>query len=267
VLFDTDLTLAPATRTDVVGSNGSGKSTLMRIAAGVTSPTGGTTSIPRRVGYVPERQAGSGKFTASDYLVHMGRIRGLNAETVRKRARQLLDQLNLRPGPQVAWEKLSKGNRQKVIVAQAFLGDCDAIVLDEPFSGLDSEATATLEGLISDATVNGAAVLTSGPEAHRSERSDHTYHLIDGGLQEVHAARQLSDANDRVMKVELSHPGGPGAAEMGHTRGVLTWQVDHSMKRLTLEVDREALGSVLRTALDQGWLVEFVGPRREGPDG
>jgi ABC-type multidrug transport system ATPase subunit len=263
VLIDTDLTLAPATRTDVVGSNGSGKSTLMRIAAGVTSPTGGTTSIPRRIGYVPERQAGTGKFTAQDYLSHMGRIRGLSAETVRQRARELLDQLNLQPGPQVAWERLSKGNRQKVIVAQAFLGDCDAIVLDEPFSGLDAEATATLEGLISDALANGAAVLTSGPEAHRAERSDYTYRLMGGGLLEVHSGRQLSGATDRVMTIELSHANGPGAAEVCRLPGVLTWQADR-MKRLVLEVERGALRSVLRTALDQGWFVESVGSRREG---
>jgi ABC-type multidrug transport system ATPase subunit len=119
----------------------------MRIAAGVTSPSGGTTSIPRRLGYVPERQAASGKFTGDEYLAHMGRIRGFDPASVQKRGGELLERLNLRPDPHAQWERLSKGNRQKVIIAQAFLGDFDGIVLDEPFSGLDGEArTARLKG-------------------------------------------------------------------------------------------------------------------------
>jgi ABC-type multidrug transport system ATPase subunit len=266
VLTDTDLTLAPATQTDVLGSNGSGKSTLMRIAAGVTSPTGGTASIPRRLGYVPERQAGSGKFTGSEYLSHMGRIRGLSEKTARKRARVLAEQLNLRPGPEVAWERLSKGNRQKVIIAQAFLGDCDAIILDEPFSGLDDEARAALQGLINEALASGSAVLTSGPETYRAKRSEQTYHLVGGVLVKVQAGIQQSDTANRVKKVELTHAGGPGPDEVCRVPGVLHWQADPSMERIVLEVDGETLGSVLSAALDQGWFVEFVGPNREETD-
>jgi ABC-type multidrug transport system ATPase subunit len=268
ILTGTDLTLASATRTSVVGSNGSGKSTLLRIAAGVTSPTGGTASIPLRVGYVPERQAGRGKFTGNEYLTHMGRIRGLGPEAVRRRGSELLQRLNLRPGPDVPWEGLSKGNRQKVIIAQAFLADCDAMILDEPSSGLDHEARGALEELIGEAVANGASVLTSGPETDPTDRSDRVYRLTSGSLVEVHSwTRQPPQRGHGIKRVELTHTDGAGPFEaMCQVESVLTWHTDASMEQLVLEVEEVGLGSVLRAALDQGWSVESVASQKRADD-
>jgi hypothetical protein len=61
--------------------------------------------------------------------------------------------------------------------------------------------------------------------------------------------------------VELTHTDGPGLVEpLCQLEGVLSWNADPSNERLALEVDDGAIGSLLRTALDQGWSVEFVGP-------
>jgi ABC-type multidrug transport system ATPase subunit len=236
----------------------------MRIAAGVTSPTGGAVSLPRCVGYVPEQQAGKGKFTGSEYLAHMGRIRGLSQETVRNRGTELLQRLDLRPGPDVPWETLSKGNRQKVIIAQAFLAECDVIILDEPFSGLDDEAQGALESLIGEAVANGASVLTSGPETDPTERSDHIYRLTSGNLVETQArTHQQPRHRDDIKRVELSHTGGRGQLEaVCEVKGVVNWSTNSTTQRLVLEVHGVALGSLLRAALDQGWFVESVGPQR-----
>jgi ABC-type multidrug transport system ATPase subunit len=269
VLSGTDLTLTPATRTSVVGSNGSGKSTLVRIAAGITSPTGGTASIPPRVGYVPERQAGRGKFTGTEYLTHMGRIRGMAPESVRKRSTELLQRLDLRPGPDVAWEGLSKGNRQKVIIAQAFLADCDAMILDEPFGGLDHEARGALEELIGEAVHRGASVLTSGPETDAAGRSDYVYRLTRGSLVEVEGSvRQPPARGHSLKRVELTHSDGPGPLDAVCTvEGVVTWHTDSATQRLVLEVDEAGLGTVLRAALHHGWSVESVTPQNRGGQG
>ena len=142
VLSGADLSLEGGSLTSIEGANGSGKSTLLRIAAGVTSPSGGTAVVPSKVGYVPERQAGRCKFSGAEYLTHMGRIRGLDPDRARRTGAELLTRLGVRPGPEVSWNDLSKGNRQKVVVAQAFLGRLDAVILDEPYSGLDDEARA-----------------------------------------------------------------------------------------------------------------------------
>lgn len=267
IIGGADLTLAPGSRTLVVGSNGSGKSTLLRIAAGVTSPSGGTASIPRRVAYVPERQAGGGKFTGTEYIAHMGRIRGIDPATVRVTGGRLLERLGVRPGPHVQWENLSKGNRQKVIVAQAFLGHADAIILDEPSSGLDQEARGALEELTDEALDCGAAVLISSPETELGGKCDFAYRLVNGSLVEDHAMTVQPQAG-LLKRIELRYGGGSGPVDpLCRLEGVMTWSTDPSVERLILDVEEGVVGPVLRMALDQGWSVEFVGPNTHRGNG
>ncbi len=268
IIRGADLTLAPGSRTLVVGSNGSGKSTLLRIAAGVTSPSGGTASIPRRVGYVPERQAAGGKFTGTEYLAHMGRIRGIDPATVRVTGGYLLERLGVRPGPHVQWENLSKGNRQKVVLAQAFLGHADAIILDEPSSGLDQEARGALVELTDEALDGGAAVLISSPETDPGRRCDFAYRLVNGNLVEDHAMTVQPQAGPSIKRIELRYRGGSGPIDpLCRLEGVMAWSADPEGERLILDVEEGVIGSVLRMALDQGWSVEFVGPDTHGGHG
>jgi ABC-type multidrug transport system ATPase subunit len=187
--------------------------------------------------------------------------------SVRRRGTELLQRLDLRPGPDVPWESLSKGNRQKVIIAQAFLGDCDTIILDESFGGLDDGARGALEDLIDEVLATGTSVLTSGPEMDVSERSDHTYRLDSGSLVEVQPSTQKRfDRAGRVMRVELTRTIGSGhIEEVCQVEGVLNWDADPSTERLVLQVTELALGSVLRRALDKDWFVEVVEPHRD-PD-
>ena len=137
MLSGIDLVLEPGSRTVIVGGNGSGKSTLLRIGAGVSWPNEGTTHLPERVGYVPEGLAARTKFTGEEYLAHMGRIKGLDLEVIKSRSSDLLQRLELCPSPHQSIDSLSKGNRQKLVLAQAFLAPVGLLVLDEPFSGLD----------------------------------------------------------------------------------------------------------------------------------
>ena len=123
-----DLELEAGSRTVIVGANGSGKSTLLRIGAGVSWPNDGTVKLPVRIGYVPERLAARTKFTGMEYLAHMGRIKGLDAEAINARSRELLQRLDLQPSPNEPIDSLSKGNRQKVVIAQAFLGPVELLV-------------------------------------------------------------------------------------------------------------------------------------------
>ena len=86
VLKGIDLELQPGSRTVIVGGNGSGKSTLLRIGAGMSWPNDGTVKLPDRIGYVPEGLAARSRFSGAEYLAHMGRIKGLDAEAVSARS-------------------------------------------------------------------------------------------------------------------------------------------------------------------------------------
>lgn len=268
VLAGADLVLAPGERVAVVGTNGSGKSTLVRIAAGVTSASGGAVMVPRRVGYVPERQAARCAFTGAAYLTHMGRIRGLGADAAERRSGELLERLRLQPGPDVPWSSLSKGNRQKVVIAQAFLGPVELVVLDEPWNGLDADAAGVLEQLIAEAGAEGTAVLVTAHAAAAQAGAVRTYRLREGQLVEDRLVEDRDPPPDRIpldpATIELVAPptGAGTAATLRALPGVVG--ADASGPRLVLVVVATAADDVLRAALAAGWSVASVRRQRTG---
>jgi ABC-type multidrug transport system ATPase subunit len=184
VLDGVDLTIEPGTTTLVHGGNGSGKSTLLRVAAGVIDPTGGRVErTVRTAAYVPERAPVQIRMTAARYVEHMGRIRGLDTPTCSARAAELFGRLDLQPGPDVAVSTLSKGNRQKVLLTQAFLDPVELLALDEPFAGLDPAAHSTLVELIAGARAGGTAVLVTGHAPSAFPGADRVLRIVGGTLQ------------------------------------------------------------------------------------
>jgi ABC-type multidrug transport system ATPase subunit len=265
VLSGADLSLEPGSLVSIVGSNGSGKSTLLRIAAGVSSPSSGVADVPNRVGFVPEHQAARGKFTGAEYLAHMGRIRGLDSQEATARGAELLQRLGVRPGPGVPWDKLSKGNRQKVVLAQAFLGPLDAIILDEPFSGLDDHARVALDDLISEVQVQGTSVMLSSHDVPPGVRQ--TYRIVEGRVERVDSASPLTKKtySRRVELLRTREESSPEALT-GRTE-VLKWEIDPEGLVLVLEVLPTGCDELIRAALDLGWSVASVAPvQKHGKD-
>lgn len=148
-----DLTLEVSGLAVLTGANGTGKSTLLKIAAGVLKPSTGRVVRPASVGYVPERFPSDVKMSASSYLAHMGRVRRVGANDV-------LERLGFVGSLTAPMSELSKGNAQKVALAQAFLAS-DVLVLDEPWTGLDPAAAAELVSLL-----EGRTALVSDHEGH-----------------------------------------------------------------------------------------------------
>jgi len=263
VLDGVDLALEPGSVNLVVGANGSGKSTLLRILARVSQPTSGRVLGGGKIGYVPDRLPARVPMTGREYLSHMGRIRGLDSRTAAARIESVLERLELRPGPDVAVELLSKGNRQKVMLAQAFLAPVDALVLDEPYSGLDPDAHHFLTDLVDEARRNGAAVLIS---AHRSDvfgTADRTQRIDDGRLHEGTEARRPAPAEVAAMRVTLAPRNADAdAAALGDLGGVrsVNAKADASV---TLVVDRSETDRVIAAAIATGWSVRTVQRQRD----
>jgi ABC-2 type transport system ATP-binding protein len=245
VLDGVDLTIPRGVCTVVAAANGAGKSTLLRIVAGTSAPTAGRVSgRPATVAYVPERAPVRLRMTTRQYIAHMGRLRGLSADSVRARASELYERLGLLPGPDVPIGSLSKGNSQKVAVVQAFLRPVELLVVDEPYTGLDAHASGAVRALLAEAARDGAAVLVSAHE--RAVGSDAAFVLRDGRLSPL-AARAA-----RVMRVVLVAVSGSAAAGdlAGHAIS-LTGGRDRLVVR-TADADR-----LLAFALATGWsLVE-----------
>jgi len=115
VLAGIDLELVPGRPVVVVGGNGTGKSTLLRIAAGASAPTAGTvTGRPPVTGFVPGRVPASTRMPVRAYLRHLAAVHG-----TRQHAGPLLDALGFSGDLDAPVARLSTGNVQKVLLAQA----------------------------------------------------------------------------------------------------------------------------------------------------
>jgi ABC-type multidrug transport system ATPase subunit len=251
VLSGVDLTVRPGEVIAVTGGNGSGKSTLLRIVVGLSQPSSGTvTGRPPIVGYVPERFPIHQRISALAYLVHMGRIRGLDGREAAARARSLLDTLTLAGGSGTSLRRLSKGNAQKVALAQALLVPPHLLVLDEPWSGLDTSAHDVLVDLIAGVAEGGGAVMFTDHRDAVVRANASTVYRIAGG------ALSLVDDGSLVASVELAVARQAVEVDWKRLPGVLG--VAEERDAVSLEVADEHCDELLYTAIRSGWSVRSV---------
>lgn len=218
VLTDIALTIDPGQALGVIGPNGAGKSTLLRIIAGLTRPTAGRREGHPAIGYLPDRFPAGHRMHAHAYLTHLGRLSGLSTKESSERAEALLERLELvgsvaAGGP---LRELSKGNAQKVGLAQALIHRPDVLVLDEPFSGLDPAAHGTLSELIGETRDRGAAVVFTDHRADVAAEHATTLYRIDGG--------ELSTSDGNVpeqTRFRVTLTGADGVIDEG-THGVIS---------------------------------------------
>lgn len=159
-----------------LGPNGAGKTTTIRMLMGFINPTAGHCAVlggslrakprlRRRVGYLPGDFRIDAKMSGRDLFRWFGRLRGgVNKASVDGLAERL--QLD----PTRPFAALSKGNRQKVGIVQAFMNDPEVLILDEPTTGLDPLIQREFLNLVREAAGGGAAVFFSShvlPEVER----------------------------------------------------------------------------------------------------
>ncbi|WAZ24759.1 ATP-binding cassette domain-containing protein [Streptomyces cinnabarinus] len=159
VLRAVNLAMAPGTLTRVEGANGTGKSTFLRLLAGIDAPTEGRITGRPRTAYVPERFPTALPFTALGYLTHLGTVHGLSRESAQRTAGDWLERFGAAGYARTPMAQLSKGSSQKVAVAQALLAEPELLVLDEAWTGLDTDARAELERAVAERTAAGASVV------------------------------------------------------------------------------------------------------------
>ncbi|MGY0233727.1 ATP-binding cassette domain-containing protein [Longispora urticae] len=167
VLDGVSVTARPGEAVVVLGRNGAGKSTLLTVCAGVLRPDRGRVADrPPVVGWVPERFPAAQPFTAREYLVGAGRIRGLGADAAGRAVAHWAERLHLGAFLDVRLGQLSKGSAQKVGLAQALLVPPGLLVLDEPWEGLDAVVRAEIPLIVGEVAGAGGIVLVSD---HRGE--------------------------------------------------------------------------------------------------
>jgi len=143
-----------------LGPNGAGKSTTIKILAGLLEPTSGEIffggrdirkdllAFKSRLGYVPEQSEIYPHLSGLEYLLLVGRLRGLPEARLLEKARAFLRVFDLDGDRDTAVGAYSKGMRQKILISAALLHDPEILLLDEPLSGLDVTTSLILRDLV-----------------------------------------------------------------------------------------------------------------------
>ena len=178
-LDDVSFDVRPGRMTGFVGANGAGKTTAMRIILGVLAPSGGVVTwngeqlsaeVRQDFGYMPEERGLYPKMKIRDQLVFFGRLHGLTSLRAGERADKLLNRLGLTERAGDTLETLSLGNQQRVQIAAALVHEPIALVMDEPFSGLDPLAVDAMVDLLREEVTPEVPVLFSSHQLELVER-------------------------------------------------------------------------------------------------
>ena len=264
-----DLTVRPGGLTGFVGGNGAGKTTTMRMIMGILEPTAGEVRwrgrpVGRddraRFGYMPEERGLYPKQPVLFQLVYLGRLHGMSARAARRSGHEFLERFGLADRANDSLESLSLGNQQRVQIAAAVMASPIALILDEPFSGLDPDAVDAMADLMREQAARGVPVLFSSHQLDLVERICDDLVVLSSGR--VVAGGKVEDLRHRGRTLHrLVVAAGPSGAtaDAGWVRdvpGVAVVDVDGPVAVLEL-VAADASDRLLREALRRGSVREL----------
>lgn len=153
----------------LLGRNGAGKTTTIRILMDVFKANSGAITLDGKpfhpkeyqIGYLPEERGLYPKKKVGEQLIYLACLRGLDPKTARNNTKRWLKRLEVDEYESKKLETLSKGNQQKVQLAQTLVCDPAIVILDEPFSGLDPVNSQILKDVILELIQAGKLVIFS----------------------------------------------------------------------------------------------------------
>lgn len=189
ILHNVSFTVTSGKAMGFLGRNGAGKTTTIRTLMDVFKADSGEfvldgkPFIPThyRVGYLPEERGLYGKEKILDQLIYFATLRGATHKQAKESAEYWIERFELSYAKNNKLETLSKGNQQKIQIAQALLNDPEIVILDEPFSGLDPVNSQILKDVIIELIQNGKLVIFSSHQMNYVEEFCDEITLIDQG--------------------------------------------------------------------------------------
>ncbi|MDE6127644.1 MAG: ATP-binding cassette domain-containing protein [Lachnospiraceae bacterium] len=195
----------------LLGPNGAGKSTLMNIITGNLKPDGGTVkwngesqqsmgaAYRSLLGYAPQQQGMYDTFTGRRFLSYMAALKGIEKKDILKEIERVLSYVNMTEAADRPIGTYSGGMKQRILIAQAVLGNPKLIVLDEPTAGLDPKERVRIRERIA-ALAGEKIILVSTHVVSDIESIAKEIILIQSGGIIAHAA-----VEELCRKYQASH--------------------------------------------------------------
>lgn len=173
----------------LLGRNGAGKTTTIRILMNVfNSDSGeilldGKPFIPRnhQIGYLPEERGLYPKKKVMEQIVYLATLRGISKKEAKENTKKWLNRLGIAEYENRKLDTLSKGNQQKVQLAQTLVCNPKIVILDEPFSGLDPVNAQILKDVVSELIADNKIVIFSSHQMSYVEEFCEDIAIINKG--------------------------------------------------------------------------------------
>lgn len=230
-----------------LGPNGAGKTTTIRLILDLIRPTGGRISVlgldphadavqlHRWIGYLAGDFVVDGRQSVRECLVFLGALRGGVATA---RIEELAARLDLELNPAV--RTLSKGNRQKIGLVQAFMHDPEVLILDEPTSGLDPLLQETFLEMVREVRSAGRTVFMSSHIMSEVQAvADRVAIIREGRMITVDSVTALRERAVRTIEITFDRPA--PAADFADLPGVSDITITGPVLRCRLAGSPDAL--------------------------
>jgi heme exporter protein A len=199
VLRGLDFEVQPGEFVALLGPNGAGKTTFLRILASLSRPSLGQVTIaghqlPReaaavraRLGVVSHLPLLYGDLTAEENLRFYGRMYNLPA--LETRLTEVLEMVGLENRRRDLVRTFSRGMQQRLAIGRAVLHNPDVILFDEPYTGLDQDASAMLDEVLKTVAAQGRTVVMTSHDLARAEDLATRFDILSRGVIAASAAR------------------------------------------------------------------------------
>ena len=190
----------------LLGPNGAGKTTFLHILASLSRPSMGqvkvagftlpaqSAAVRQRLGVVSHMPLLYGDLTAEENLQFYGRM--YNIQALNKRISEVLDLVGLTSRRRDMVRTFSRGMQQRLAIGRAVLHDPDVMLFDEPYTGLDQDASEMLDGVLKNVAAAGRTVVMTSHDLARAEDLATRFDILSRGVIAASSTRaELGNGN------------------------------------------------------------------------
>lgn len=207
----------------IFGRNGAGKTTFLKIISSLVRSYSGSVKLfgqdlkkageatRKRIGFLSHDSFLYKDLTALDNLIFYGKL--YRVQPLKDRVDNMLARVGLEAKRHMAVRTLSRGMKQRLSLARAFLHQPEFLLMDEPYTGLDEEACEGLDGLFTDFVQAGGTIVLTTHNISRGLKHAHKIVVFDRGsiVHEAGAAELGADEFQELYKELISRPAGTGS--------------------------------------------------------